>query len=88
MPPDWATAEAVAPSTLRTHLQRNIEVMRPTHLNPLFAPVTTLAGIAGKTERLYGKLTGHDTGARVLDLVFHLPIRRCRPAPSAEARHA
>src|SRR5262249_34473983 len=31
------------------------------------------AGIAGKTERLYAKLTGRDTGARVLDLVFHLP---------------
>jgi ATP-dependent DNA helicase RecG len=47
--------------------------MRPSLLNPLFASVTTLAGIAGKTEKLYGRLTGRDTGARVLDLVFHLP---------------
>jgi ATP-dependent DNA helicase RecG len=53
--------------------ERNIGIMRPSPLNPLFAPVTTLAGIAGKTGRLYGKLTGRDTGARVLDLVFHLP---------------
>src|ERR1700719_283316 len=48
-------------------------VMRPSLLNPLFASVTALAGIAGKTEKLYGRLTGRDTGARVLDLVFHLP---------------
>ena len=47
--------------------------MRPSLLNPLFASVTTLAGIAGKTEKLYGRLTGRDAGARVLDLVFHLP---------------
>src|SRR5215471_20741321 len=47
--------------------------MRPNLLNPLFASVTTLAGIAGKTERLYARLTGRDTGARLLDLVFHLP---------------
>jgi len=47
--------------------------MRPSLLNPLFAPVTTLAGIAGKTDKLYSRLTGHDTGARVLDLLFHLP---------------
>ena len=47
--------------------------MRPSLLNPLFASVTTLAGIAGKTDKLYGRLTGRDTGARVLDLVFHLP---------------
>ena len=47
--------------------------MRPSLLNPLFASVTALAGIAGKTEKLYGRLTGRDTGARVLDLVFHLP---------------
>src|SRR5712692_11396360 len=52
---------------------RTMEVMRPNLLNPLFASVTTLAGIAGKTEKLYAKLTGRDTGARVLDLVFHLP---------------
>jgi len=47
--------------------------MRPSLLNPLFASVTTLAGIAGKTDKLYGRLTGRDTGARVIDLVFHLP---------------
>jgi len=53
--------------------RRNIAAMRPSLLNPLFASVTTLAGIAGKTEKLYGRLTGRDDGARVLDLVLHLP---------------
>jgi ATP-dependent DNA helicase RecG len=47
--------------------------MRPSLLNPLFTPVTTLAGIAGKTEKLYARLMGRDSGARVLDLVLHLP---------------
>ncbi|HMA74900.1 MAG TPA: ATP-dependent DNA helicase RecG [Xanthobacteraceae bacterium] len=47
--------------------------MRPSLLNPLFASVTALAGIAGKTEKLYGKLTGRDADARVIDLLFHLP---------------
>ena len=47
--------------------------MRPTLLNPLFASVATLAGIARKTERLYARLVGRPDGARVLDLVFHVP---------------
>ena len=48
-------------------------VMRPSLLNPLFASVTTLPGIAGKTDKLYRRLTGRNDGARVLDLVLHLP---------------
>jgi uroporphyrinogen-III synthase len=47
--------------------------MRPTLLNPLFASVATLPGIARKTERLYARLVGRPDGARVLDLVFHVP---------------
>src|ERR1700722_18450987 len=47
--------------------------MRPSLLNRLFASVTTLPGIAEKTEKLYRKLTGRDDGARVVDLLFHLP---------------
>ena len=57
--------------------------MRPTSLNPLFAPVTALPGIAEKTARLYRHLFGDEAEARVLDLVFHLPTgtidRRTRP---------
>jgi ATP-dependent DNA helicase RecG len=47
--------------------------MRPSLLNRLFAPVTTLPGIAEKTAKLYGKLAQRDDGARVVDLLFHLP---------------
>ncbi len=47
--------------------------MRPSLLNRLFAPVTALPGIAEKSEKLYRRLTGRDDGARVIDLVFHLP---------------
>jgi ATP-dependent DNA helicase RecG len=57
--------------------------MRPTCLNPLFAPVTTLPGIAEKTGRLYGRLLGCEQAPRMIDLLLHLPIgavdRRARP---------
>jgi ATP-dependent DNA helicase RecG len=57
--------------------------MRPTALNPLFAEVTTLAGIGPKLDKLYRRLVGRDDGARLLDLLFHLPSgavdRRARP---------
>ncbi len=47
--------------------------MRPSPLNGLFAPVTALPGIAEKSAKLYGKLVRRDDGARVVDLLFHLP---------------
>src|SRR5262249_58353299 len=47
--------------------------MRPPVLNPLFAPITTLAGIGSKVERLYRRLLGRDETPRIIDLVFHLP---------------
>jgi len=50
-----------------------IVVMRPSLLNPLFAPAPVLPSMAGKTEGLYAKLTVSDAGLRVLDLLFHLP---------------
>jgi ATP-dependent DNA helicase RecG len=57
--------------------------MRPTSLNPLFAEVTTLAGVGPKLDKLYRRLLGRDDGARLVDLVFHLPSgvvdRRARP---------
>jgi len=39
-------------------------------LNPLFASVTALAGIAHKTDKASRKVTGHHTDARVLDPYF------------------
>ncbi|HLH88541.1 MAG TPA: ATP-dependent DNA helicase RecG [Xanthobacteraceae bacterium] len=57
--------------------------MRPALLNPLFASVTTLPGVGPKVGKLLARLTGRDDGARVVDLLFHLPTgsvdRRARP---------
>src|ERR1700722_14808882 len=57
--------------------------MRPSLLNPLFASVTALPGVGPKVAKLLARLTGRDDGARVADLVFHLPTgaidRRARP---------
>jgi ATP-dependent DNA helicase RecG len=62
--------------------------MRPASLNSLFASVTTLSGVGPKLEKLYRRLLGRDGdgaegGARVIDLLFHLPTgaidRRARP---------
>ena len=57
--------------------------MRPALLNALFASVTTLTGVGPKVGKLLARLTGRDDGARVADLLFHLPPgtvdRRARP---------
>ncbi|MDD7908699.1 ATP-dependent DNA helicase RecG [Pseudovibrio exalbescens] len=49
--------------------------MRPTRLDPLFAPVTKLPGIGPKTAKtLTSLLVGHsEREARIADLLFHLP---------------
>jgi ATP-dependent DNA helicase RecG len=47
--------------------------MRPSLLNRLFAPVTAIPGIAEKSAKPYGKLVRRDDGARIVDLLFHLP---------------
>src|SRR5665213_883764 len=50
--------------------------MRPDLLNPLFRPVTSLAGIGPKLGETLGRLLGGPDGgeARVVDLPFHLPV--------------
>jgi ATP-dependent DNA helicase RecG len=57
--------------------------MRPGLLNPLFAAVTALPGIGPRLEKLYARLLDRKDGARVIDLLFHLPSgaidRRARP---------
>jgi ATP-dependent DNA helicase RecG len=49
----------------------------------MFAEVTTLAGVGPKLDKLYRRLIGRDDGARLVDLLFHLPSgavdRRARP---------
>jgi ATP-dependent DNA helicase RecG len=59
--------------------------MRPDILNPLFAPLTKLAGIGPKLAPLYNRLLARgEAGARVLDMLFHLPFnlidRRLSPS--------
>src|SRR5438105_3468615 len=57
--------------------------MRPDPLNPLFARLTTLAGVGPKLEKLYRRLFGREDESRIIDLLFHLPTgaidRRARP---------
>src|SRR3974390_2792575 len=57
--------------------------MRPALLNPLFAPVTSLAGVGPKQDRLFRYLLGRDETPRLVDLLLHLPSsvidRRARP---------
>ena len=57
--------------------------MRPSILDPLFAPASTLPGIGPKNAKLFDKLLGRAQGARVLDVLFHVPYatldRRARP---------
>ncbi|ALK09290.1 ATP-dependent DNA helicase RecG [Blastochloris viridis] len=58
--------------------------MRPSVLDPLFAPITALPGIGPRLRPLYDRLLGRDgSPARVVDLVLHLPHtvidRRWRP---------
>src|SRR5438309_1301967 len=57
--------------------------MRPALLNPLFAPVTSLAGVGPKQDKLLRYLLGREGTPRLVDLLLHLPSsvidRRARP---------
>src|ERR1700727_822095 len=57
--------------------------MRPSALDPLFAPAAALPGIGPKNAKLFNRLLDEPQGARVLDVLFHLPQatvdRRARP---------
>jgi len=57
--------------------------MRPALLNPLFASITTLAGIGSTQERLFRRLLDRTGTPRLADLLFHLPAgtidRRSQP---------
>jgi ATP-dependent DNA helicase RecG len=57
--------------------------MRPHLLNPLFAPVTSLAGVGPRQDKLFRYLLGRDETPRLVDLLLHLPAsvidRRARP---------
>jgi ATP-dependent DNA helicase RecG len=62
--------------------------MRPSVLNPLFAPLSALSGIGPKLEKLFQRLIGREgEPPRVVDLLFHMPTgfvdRRNQPKLSA-----
>lgn len=49
--------------------------MRPHILDPLFSPVSSIAGIGPKLATLFDRLAGPAQGhARIRDLLFHLPV--------------
>jgi ATP-dependent DNA helicase RecG len=48
--------------------------MRPSLLDPLFAPLTTISGVGPKVAPLFDRLVGRDgKPARVIDALTHLP---------------
>ncbi len=57
--------------------------MRPSALDPMFAPASALPGIGPKNAKLFDRLLDKREGARVVDVLFHLPQatidRRARP---------
>jgi ATP-dependent DNA helicase RecG len=57
--------------------------MRPPLLNPLFAPVTSLAGVGPRQDKLFRYLLDRSETPRLVDLLLHLPAsvidRRARP---------
>ena len=61
--------------------------MRPHALTPLFAEATSLPGVGPKVAALFDRLLGEPgRPARVLDLLFHLPLLRHRPQRPAQLR--
>jgi len=62
--------------------------MRPTILNPLFAPVTSLTGVGPKQDKLFRYLLDRAETPRLVDLLLHLPsnvIDRRKQPKIAEA---
>ncbi|WID97022.1 ATP-dependent DNA helicase RecG [Bosea vestrisii] len=57
--------------------------LRPSALDPLFAPATALSGVGPKLAKALDKLLGDETHAtRVIDLLFHLPTGAIDRRPS------
>jgi ATP-dependent DNA helicase RecG len=63
--------------------------LRPSILDPLFAPATTLAGVGPKLGKLLDKFLGDEShDARVIDLLFHLPSGAVDRRPSESIAEA
>ena len=63
--------------------------MRPSILDPLFAPATALSGVGPKLGKLLDKFLGDEShDARVIDLLFHLPSGAVDRRPSESIAEA
>lgn len=57
--------------------------LRPSVLDPLFAPATALSGVGPKLAKALDRLLGDEThAARVIDLLFHMPTGAIDRRPS------
>ncbi len=73
-----------AAATLAALTERGYRALvRPSLLDPLFAAASALPGIGPKNAKLFDRLLDRPQGARVVDVLFHLPQstvdRRARP---------
>ena len=73
-----------ATATLAALTERGYRALvRPSLLDPLFAAASALPGVGPKNAKLFDKLLDKPQGARVVDVLFHLPQstvdRRARP---------
>src|SRR3979411_1112660 len=62
--------------------------MRPALLNPLFAPVTSLAGVGPKQDKLFRYLLDREETPRLVDLLLHLPASVIDPRRRPKIRAA
>jgi ATP-dependent DNA helicase RecG len=63
--------------------------LRPSILDPLFAPATALSGVGPKLGKLLDKFLGDEShDARVIDLLFHLPSGAVDRRPSESIAEA
>jgi len=66
-----------------------VKPLRPSALDPLFAPATALSGVGPKLAKALDKLLGDEThAARVIDLLFHLPTGAIDRRPSESIAEA
>jgi ATP-dependent DNA helicase RecG len=66
-----------------------VKPLRPSVLDPLFAPATALSGVGPKLAKALDRLLGDEThAARVIDLMFHLPTGAIDRRPSESIAEA
>jgi ATP-dependent DNA helicase RecG len=66
-----------------------VKPLRPSVLDPLFAPATALSGVGPKLAKALDRLLGDEThAARVIDLLFHLPTGAIDRRPSESIAEA